>query len=724
MNDRPTFSPFWHRVRTLRPRLRPHVQITRQHYRGGRWHVVHDPASNAFYRLSPVSHEFVGLLDGKRTVEAVWDIILTKHADHAPTQNEAIQLLSQLYTANLLSADVPPETEQLLRRGRERLGQKIRQQAIGLMYFKVRLFNPDRLLTWLEPIARPLLNPIGLLLWAAWVIAAIVTVAVPQWEALRTSFRDAIAPANWAWMLVVFVALKLFHELGHGLICKRFGGHVPEFGAMMLVLVPAPFVDASSAWAFESRWRRIAVGAGGMIFELAAAGLAAHVWSNTAPGLLLHQLAFNAMLTAGVSTVLFNANPLMKFDGYYMLSDLLGIPNLMQRSMAMLKHHFQVHVYRVRNATPPTSDRAEAIALNLFGVAALIYRVFLFVSITLYVMGKLFAIGVILAAWTAAMWFLLPVGQFLHWLATSPTLADKRGRAIVASAIMVVGGFGLIGLIPMPDHRRADGVVTSDARTAVFFGVAGLVEAVHKRPGERVEKDEPIVTLSSPLLTSQLAEARASLKENEARRLYAVAHNPAAAQIADKDVAVSLQVIKVLEERASRLIVRAPHAGSIVGSDPSLKAGAMVEAGQPLCEVVDGDHTHIRLTATLTQEEALWVNELKPEDYTTEVRRLADAAAVIPVRAERVYQFGLRDLPHESLGYAGGGTIETDAGDRSGRRTKRPVFTADFRPTSLVSTPTLYPGERLRFRFTLESKPVLFQWLDRLEKMMQGRAKV
>ena len=724
MNDRPTFSPFWHRVRTLRPRLRPHVQITRQHYRGGRWHVVHDPASNAFYRLSPVSHEFVGLLDGKRTVEAVWDIVLTKHGDHAPTQNEAIQLLSQLYTANLLSADVPPETEQLLRRGKERLGQKIRQQAIGLMYFKVRLFNPDRLLTWLEPIARPLLNPVGLLLWAAWVIIAVVTVVVPQWEALRTSFRDAIAPANWAWMLVVFVGLKLFHELGHGLICKRFGGHVPEFGAMMLVLVPAPFVDASSAWAFESRWRRIAVGAGGMIFELAAAALAAHVWSNTAPGLLLHQLAFNAMLTAGVSTVLFNANPLMKFDGYYMLSDLLGIPNLMQRSMAMLKHHFQVHVYRVRNATPPTSDPAEAIALNLFGVAALIYRVFLFVSITLYVMGKLFAIGVILAVWTAAMWFLLPVGQFLHWLATSPTLADTRGRAIVLSAVMVLAGLGLIGLIPVPDHRRADGVVTSDARNAVFFGVGGLVETVHKRPGERVEKDEPIVTLSSPLLTSQLAEARASLKENEARRLYAVAHNPAAAQIAEKDVAVSQHVIEVLEERASRLIVRAPHAGSIVGADPALKSGAMVEAGQPLCEVVDSDMAHLRLTATLTQEEALWVNELKPEDYTTEVRRLADAAADIPVRAERVYQFGLRDLPHESLGYAGGGTIEIDAGDRSGRRTKRPVFTADFRPTNLVTTPTLYPGERVRFRFTLESKPLLAQWLDRLEKMMQGRAKV
>ena len=146
--ERPTFSPFWHRVRTLKPRLRPHVQITRQHYRGRRWHVVHDPASNQFYRLSPVAHDFVCLLDGTREIEAAWKISLAKFGDASPTQNEIIELMGQLYNSNLIAIDTTPETEQLLQRGKDRTKKRIAQQAIGIMYFRLRLFNPDRLLTW------------------------------------------------------------------------------------------------------------------------------------------------------------------------------------------------------------------------------------------------------------------------------------------------------------------------------------------------------------------------------------------------------------------------------------------------------------------------------------------------------------------------------------------------------------------------------------------------
>src|SRR5690606_28077983 len=137
MNERPTFSPMWHRVRAMRPRLRPHVQITRQRYRGRRWHVVHDPASNQFYRLSPIAHEFVGLLDGRRTVEEVWHIALAKHGDLAPTQPEVVELLGQLYNSNLLAVDATPEVEQLLKRGRERVKRRMMQQAIGIMYFRI-----------------------------------------------------------------------------------------------------------------------------------------------------------------------------------------------------------------------------------------------------------------------------------------------------------------------------------------------------------------------------------------------------------------------------------------------------------------------------------------------------------------------------------------------------------------------------------------------------------
>src|SRR5690606_26524543 len=184
MSNRPTFSPLWHRVRALKPRLRPHVQITRQHYRGRRWHVVHDPSSNHFYRLNPIAHEFVALLDGKRTVEEVWRDTLTRHGDDAPTQTEAVELIHQLYNANLLSLDTSPETEQLLRRGRERRKKKIQSQAIGIMYFRMRLFNPEVIFTAIEPVLRPLINRWGLILWVGLIFSALWALVQSGWADL------------------------------------------------------------------------------------------------------------------------------------------------------------------------------------------------------------------------------------------------------------------------------------------------------------------------------------------------------------------------------------------------------------------------------------------------------------------------------------------------------------------------------------------------------------
>lgn len=732
MSERATFSPFWHRVRALKPRLRPHVQITRQHYRGSRWHVVHDPASNAYYRLSPVSHEFLSLLDGKRTVEQVWELSLTRHGDDAPTQNEVIQLLSQLFTSNLLAADVPPETEQLLRRGRERLGKKVQQQLIGLMYFRIKLFNPDFILRVLEPIFRPLLNRVGLVAWAAWVIFALAQV-LPEWSRIQEEFRTVTDPGNWGWLMAVYVVLKLIHETGHGLICKRFGGQVPEFGIMMLVLVPSPYVDASAAWAFSSKWQRIAVGAGGMIFELAVAAGAALVWKNAGGSPFVSQLAFNAMLTASISTLLFNANPLMKFDGYYMLSDLLEVPNLMQRSTNMLKFLMHKHVYRMRNPVPPTSQTGEALILFVYGLGAMVYRIVLFFSITLYVMGQMFALGLVLAVWTAAMWFILPAGQFVHWLASSPQLAEKRGRAILVSLLMIGVGLLLVGAVPFPDWRRAEGVVWSEERTGVYFGADGFVQAAHKRPGDRVTMGEPIVTCSSPQLVADYRVALAQLDESRVLERQAIAKNAAAALVAKDRVEAFEKLAAYYKERLDRLVVRAPHDGVVVLDDPAKLVGAYVHEGQLLCEVVNTASNKLRITAGLSQSEALWLYELGTDAYRVEVRRMTRVHEVIPAKTERVLQAGIHEVEHQSLTYSGGGTMEPDAKDPSGLRSKRPQFTAyfkaDFDPAERGEATTAraglpLPGERVRLRFTLPSKPLLAQWTDRLNKLLQGRAKV
>ncbi|MCC6427751.1 MAG: PqqD family peptide modification chaperone [Phycisphaerales bacterium] len=727
MSERPTFSPFWHRVRAMTPRLRPHVQITRQHYRGQRWHVLHDPATNQFFRLGPVAYEYVQLLDGRRTVEEVWQISLSRHGDEAPTQGEVIQLVSQLYNSNLLAVDATPDIEQLLGRGRDRLKKTIQQQAIGLMYFKIKLLNPDRILGWLEPILHPILNRWGFIAWAALLIAALAAV-LPYWDELRTGVESTLAPSNWGWIFVVFVITKLIHETGHGVICKRFGGQVPEFGFMMLVMMPAPFVDASASWAFDNKWRRISVAAGGMIFELFIASLAAFVWVATRSGgnPLLHQIAYNAMFTASLSTVIFNANPLMRFDGYYMLSDLLEIPNLMQRSTNMLKYLGERFIFRVRDIFPPTSDPKEQGILTVYGIAALAYRIFLFFSITLYVMGQMFGLGLILAVWTAAMWFILPMAGFVHYLASSPKIADSRPRVVFTTLVLVSAILLMVGAIPMPDRRWGDGVVESSTRSGVFAGVDGFIEQAHVRPGDRVRKGDPIVTMTSRELVSQRESVEALIKESESLELEYLTQNQAMAQIAREKVSAHRQQLEFYDQQIARLVVRAPHDGVIVGNDPSFAVGMFAKEGTPLCDLVDA--SALRVAAELSQTEGSWLFELPREDLKVEMRSHSRVNRVVTGHVHRIIDAGQKDLAHAALGVAGGGAIETDSKDKSGRYAKRPLFRVDIDPMLATDDPLIAaigaPGERVRIRFTLPSKPLLTQWVDRLEKIIQGRVNI
>jgi len=719
--ERPTFSPFWHRVRALRPRLRPHVQITRQHYRGRRWHVVHDPATNQFYRLNPIAHEFVGLLDGKRTIEQVWEVSLGRHGDEAPTQQEVIQLIGQLHNANLLSVDASPETEQLLRRGRERLKKKAISQAMGIMYFRVRLFNPDALLTWIEPLMRPILNRWGFIGWCAFLAFALAQLA-PAWSRLGSQFEGVIAPSNWGWMIVVFIVTKAIHELGHGVILKRFGGQVPEFGIMLLVLFPAPFVDASASWALASKWRRIAVGAGGMIFELFTASVAALVWLNTQDGQLLHQLAYNAMFIASVSTILFNANPLMRFDGYYILSDLIEVPNLMQRSQNMIKHYFKRYAYGLTSESPPTSSPAEAWILTVYGVLAIAYRIFLFFSITLFVMGRLFAIGLILAIWTAAMWFVLPIGKFIHWLASSPVLNEKRPRAIGMSAAMIGGALLIVGGVPIPDWRKASGVVEPIAQSGVFFGAPGFVVEAHATPGERVAEGDPIVALENRELRSRLRGTRAERRRIDSLLRQATERQPAAVGPYEKRLEALDAQIEFLERRIAALVVRAPHDGVFVGPDPGGLIGAYVEEGQAIGQIVEDQSP--RIVATLDQLENSWVIRAREGELPVEaqLRFVSRAPAVVDARIERIIPAGQVQLPHGALGYAGGGSIQTDPQDQSGTRARSRQFVMRLRPQTPDGLAWAgAPGERVKLRFTLPSKPVLTQFVDRMRKLIQGR---
>src|SRR4051812_13445752 len=457
-NLRPTFHESWYRVADLRARLRPSAQISRQHYRGERWYVVRDPAGNQYHRLSSAAYRFVGLLDGSRTVSEAWDLAGGMLADDAPTHPEVVQILSQLHAANLLEANITADAGVLLRRHKQMMKRRLQGRLMNVLFPRIPLWDLDRFLVRWMPVMRVFLSKFGAILWLVTVIAACAAIA-PEWPRLQTAAQNAIEPGNWPWLWAVFVLIKLIHELGHAFSCRRFGGEVHELGIMFLVFIPAPYVDASSAWALPSKWQRAFVGAGGMIFELFVAAILAFVWIQTHNGAypLVAQLSYNAMLIASVSTVIFNANPLLRYDGYYILSDLLEIPNLSQKSRDYALGIIKRHIFGVKSPLPlpPVGQR---IWLFFYAIASGIYRVLVGVTIILVVSNQVPVLGVLMALGGVVTWLVVPVGKILNYLLLEAELHRKRVRAALFVGAVAVALFVLIGLIKFPMNFETPGM--------------------------------------------------------------------------------------------------------------------------------------------------------------------------------------------------------------------------------------------------------------------------
>src|SRR5947209_3405820 len=459
---RPTFSESWYRVMNLKARLRGSTQVSRQHYRGERWYVVRDPAGNQYHRLSSAAYRVVGLLDGSRTLAEAWDLVGGQLADDAPTQPEVIQILTQLHAANLLEANITADAGVLLRRHKQLQKRQLQGRLMNVLFPRIPLWDPDRFLKKWLPVMRVFLSKFGAVLWLGVVIAAIAAL-VPHWNDLKVAGAHAIDAKNnainYVYLFFTFCGIKLIHELGHAFTCRRFGGEVHELGIMFLVFVPAPYVDASSAWALPSKWQRMFVGAGGMVFELFVAAILAFVWIGTYNGAypLVAQLSYNAMLIASVSTVVFNANPLLRYDGYYMLSDLLEIPNLQQKAKEYALGIIKRHIFRVKSPIP-LPPPGQRVLLFIYAIASGIYRVLVGVTIILVVSNQVPVLGVLMAIGGVITWLVVPVGKILNYLLLDPELHRKRFRATAfvgaCAALIIVG----IGVLKFPAHFEATGL--------------------------------------------------------------------------------------------------------------------------------------------------------------------------------------------------------------------------------------------------------------------------
>ena len=724
--DRPTFSSSWSRVSRLTPKLRPEVQITRQLFRGHPWHVVHDPVSNNFFRLNPVAYYMVGLFDGRRSVDELWRLTLERYGDAAPTQGEVVGLLSQLNTSNLLRVDMPPDAEPLLQRQRQRKIRHWGGQAMSILFMRMPIFNPDKMLNWLTPLFRPILSKWGLIAWAAWIIFVTWQFAPHLRDFLRSA-DSVLAPTNWGWMVVLFIVTKILHELGHGLVCKRFGGVVPQVGIMLLVLFPVPYVDATSSWNFGDKWKRMLVGGAGMLFELVVAGAGALVWVRSEPDTLARQLSYNLVFLSSVSTILFNANPLLRFDGYYMLSDWLEIPNLYERAKRHMNFLVQRHAYGMTNAHPVSTRPAEQSLLLVYGIAALIYRVLVLFGIILFVSGKLLTVGIMLATWSIIAWALVPLGKFIHWLTTNRALHEHRTRAITVTICFTIVLFTLIGAIPMPEHRRAVGVVECSRRADLAMHTPGFVTEVNVESGQPVRAGQVILTAENPELSNRYQILLAQRKQLLVAKRQALAGKPIDLKKTRSQLIAINDEIEEIEEQLEELVLRSPIDGTLVGPMMAQFQGQFLGRGQVVGRVVDLQSMRVTALVDQAQNAALY----DPDNGVgrVELRAAGHLSEALPSQLLHLIPAGQAELPHTSLGYAGGGGIAVDTKDPQGLRATQPQFELwlDLREPQRVlgDTQAFFPGQRVYVRMTLENpRPLLAQWIHRLRQVIRQRVSI
>lgn len=721
--DRPTFSESWYRIATLKPRLRSTVQIYRQQFRGQIWYVLQDPASNQFSRLSEPAYRFVGLLNGRRSVADAWQACNEQLGDDAPTQGEAIQLLGQLYVFNLLQSELPPDAEGLFKRYQKRVRREVQGVVANLMFIRIPLLDPDRFLNAILPVLGWIFSWVGFALWVLILGMGLFVLGSHTRELasrVGAMLSSALLMQNVLLFYGSFIGVKIFHELGHALSCKKFGrlqgsgGEVHTIGVMFLVLVPMPYVDASSSWAFQKKWHRVVVGASGMMIELAIASLAAVVWVATSEGDPLHAVAYHVMFIASVSTLIFNGNPLLRFDAYYILSDILEIPNLSQRSKDYIYYLVKRYVWGVRNPRNPATTRGERAWFFFYGIAATVYRVFICVSILWVVSQKLYVLGLLLAAGAAIAWVLVPLGKYIKYIFTSPELARTRWRALTSTAVVLVAAIAGLGLTPADQEVRIDGVVEAVDLKVIYMEEDGHITSILPT-GSTMQEGDVILQAENAILRADIERMEAQIAEVDAdRRIAEAAGKTALARMYQDHVDTFQKSLAGLNRRHDRLIVRSPKTGEWISPDAEQYLGIDLARGEPVGMVLDPDVVRIRGTAGQDVSSLLLSEEIRDVRVRVWGRPDLEFSATI----ERMPKAGQTRLPSAALGLGAGGTIQTDP--EKPTEASQQIFELWLRPADAADVRLLH-GQRVAIQFTLPERPLAQQWLRRAKQLFQQR---
>lgn len=709
-----TFSESWYQIAPLKLGLLPSARVHKQLYHGEEWYVLQDIGSEKYYRLRPDAYRFVCALSPRETVAETWARFVARYPEQAPGQEDVLQLLAQLHHANLLFFRSESDNDAIFKRYRKQKTRENLGKLMAFLYVRVPLWDPNDFLNFWRRILSPLFSPVALLIWVVVVLLGAKAV-VENWGALWQQGQGILALSNLPLLYISIFVLKIFHEMGHAIVCKKYGGQVHTMGIMFIVFTPLPYIDATASWSMRSRWHRTFVGGAGMYVELFFAALAAMVWVGTGPG-LVNSMAFNLMVAGSVSSILFNGNPLLRFDAYYMMADAIDIPNLYQKANQQWLYYADRWLLGTEKAEPAAHTARETAWLVTYGFLSFFYRLFVMVAITLMVADIWLGLGLVMVIMMLFIWLLLPLQKLLKYLLTSPRLYRNRSRAIWVSGGLLAGLLLVISWLPLPYSLKAPGVVAAAQTTPLFSFAGGRLDAIHVAPGQPVMAGKLLLEFSNDELQQDLAITRHQLTEAQWRYRQVL-------DIAGTDPLPFQQQLAALQDRwqtlnsrVEQLQVRAPHEGVWVTESLHQRLGDTLPRGQSLGQVVS--QGNYRFIAVVSQAQAA---ELFGRAITgAEVRLNGQAYSTLQSETIQFIPFQRQVLPSPALGLSGGGSILTQ-NDGTGREITRDAFFEVLVGLPSPDVVSLHGGVTGYMRIPLEPRSLGWQLRQRLLQLVQSR---
>ncbi len=563
--------------RKIPVRRRFDLKIVRTRHKHDSAVVVKDPIAMKYHRLRPDEYFVLERLDGKTTLEKLREAYESRYAPQKVTTAELNELLFRFHRSGLTISDIVLQGDRLRERAQKERFQRWVGHLSGVLFIRFPGVDPEPLLRRIYPLARPFLGRLGMIaamsvcLFAALLLATRIDTFISQFPEM----------GQWIQLRAVLIlaavigSTKVLHELGHAVVCKHFGGECHQIGPMLLVFTPALYCDTSDSWMLESRMQRAAVGLAGIATEVMVAALATIVWASTGAG-IVHYVAMNVMLICSVSTVMFNANPLLRYDGYFVLSDIIDVPNLAEKSRRLLAGHFNQVAFGVDELSDELMSRTERFWLLVYGIAAFCYRWLLSLTI-LWLVANLLrpygleSLGTMLCVFAiGGMLFSLLRNPFKFFRSPARRKLMRMNRLIASSLTTAV----LIGvaLYPIPSGVSVAARMVPHQETPIYVTTSGVLRSWSAHPGDWITKGDVIARLENPEVELQYLTIQGRYETQRA-----VVQSMQRASLDDADVANELPGQEaVLEDLTHQLATQTSRREGLTLQSPA--SGKLIDA--------------------------------------------------------------------------------------------------------------------------------------------------